>query len=231
MELGTLSSNILALRRHLNLNQTAFAELVGSQQASISRWEKGSDEPSARPVGRMAELAGCSVDAFYDVPWSARTAQVGKPPAAIASDQTPTVAAETDTVDIVRLDLSVSMGPGTIIDDYVEASTVKFDLSWLREITRSQPPLLRIIDGIGDSMYPTLNPGDVIIVDTGDRMLSRQDGIYWISVYGASGLKRLRAVGPQRVKIVSDNPGVEDYEVDAEDLQIEGRVVWYARRA
>jgi phage repressor protein C with HTH and peptisase S24 domain len=29
--------------------------------------------------------------------------------------------------------------------------------------------------------------------------------------------------------IASDNPHVPDFEVDAEDLRIEGRAIWFAR--
>lgn len=134
-----------------------------------------------------------------------------------------------DTVEIVQLDLSLSMGPGTLIDDYVEGEPVKFGLRFIQNITRASSDRLRLVRGIGDSMQPTLNGGDVIMIDTTQRALSRQDGIYWVSIYGAAGLKRLRSIGPQRVLIVSDNPNVENYEVDANDVRIEGRAVWFAR--
>jgi phage repressor protein C with HTH and peptisase S24 domain len=134
-----------------------------------------------------------------------------------------------ETVEIVKLDLSLSMGPGTLVDDYVEETVYKFDQSLLRLITRAPAHRLRLVTGIGDSMYPTLSHGDSILVDTTDRMLSRQDGIYWINLHGAAGLKRLRTVGRGRVLVKSDNPAVGDQEVDADDLRIDGRAIWYMR--
>jgi len=134
------------------------------------------------------------------------------------------------TVELIRLDLSVPMGPGTLVEDYVEHSTVKFDVGFLRSITRSSFSRLRIVDGVGDSMSPTMTGGDVIIVDTSDRALTRQDGIYWINIYGAAGLKRLRAVSPTRILIKSDNQTVDDYEIDSKDVRIEGRVVAFFRQ-
>lgn len=134
-----------------------------------------------------------------------------------------------DTVSIQKLDLSLSMGPGTLIDDYVEAEPVAFDLKFIQSITRSPSNRLRLVTGIGDSMFPTLSWGDAIMIDTTDRALSRQDGIYWIDLYGAAGIKRLRTVGKGRVLVKSDNPTVEDQEVDAGELRIEGRAIWVAR--
>ena len=94
---------------------------------------------------------------------------------------------------------------------------------------RSPPDRLKLVTGIGDSMYPTLNWGDVILIDTTDRQLARQDGVYWIDLFGASGIKRLRTVGQGRVLVISDNRDVPDQEVDAADLRIQGRAIWLAR--
>jgi phage repressor protein C with HTH and peptisase S24 domain len=137
--------------------------------------------------------------------------------------------ANDDTVEIIALDLSLSMGPGTLIDDYVEGEPVKFGLGFVRNITRTTSDRLRLVRGIGDSMYPTLNGGDAIMIDTTQRSLSRQDGIYWVSIFGAAGIKRLRAVGAKKIMVISDNPTVPDYEVDANDVRIEGRAIWFAR--
>lgn len=145
-------------------------------------------------------------------------------------DVPPTISASQDeTVEISQLDLSYSMGPGTHIDDYIEETTIRFDIGFLRAITRSPFDRLRLAKGVGDSMFPTLVGGDVVLIDTTQRMLSKQDGVYAISLYGAAAIKRLRTVGPQRIMIKSDNPNVDDQEVDADDLIIAGRVVWFGR--
>lgn len=134
-----------------------------------------------------------------------------------------------EVVQIQKLDLSLSMGPGTLIDDYVESELVSFDLNFVRLFTRAPSDRLRLVTGIGDSMEPTLRWGDLILIDANDRMLSKQDGIYWINLFGAAGIKRLRAVGPRRILVKSDNPLHDDQEVDADDLRIEGRAIWATR--
>ncbi len=213
-----LAANVKALRVHLGLKQTAFAERVGTDQANVSKWERGTTEPSSEPIEAMAELAGCPVRTFRTSPWRPGSPQSPGP-----------VLASGEVVQVQKLDLSLSMGPGTLIDEWVESEPVNFDLAFLRLVTRTPSDRLKLVTGIGDSMYPTLNWGDAILIDTTDRSLARQDGIYWINLYGAAGIKRLRTVAKGRVLVVSDNPGVADQEVSAVDLRIEGRAVWVAR--
>ncbi|MBO9602572.1 MAG: helix-turn-helix transcriptional regulator [Novosphingobium sp.] len=134
-----------------------------------------------------------------------------------------------DVVEIIALDLSLSMGPGTLIEEFVEEEPLKFDMGLLRAITRSPFARLRIVKGVGDSMEPTLRTSDRVLIDTTEKALSRVHGVYWIDHFGAHGLKRLRPAGQGRVLIVSDNPSVPDYDVDAEEIRIHGRAIWLMR--
>lgn len=134
-----------------------------------------------------------------------------------------------DVVDIISLDLSLSMGPGTLIEEFIEEEPVKFDIGLLRAVTRTPLHMLRAVKGVGDSMEPTLRTNDRILIDTSEKMLSRVHGIYWVDHLGAHGIKRLRAVGQGRILIMSDNPTVPDYDVDAEEMRIHGRAIWLMR--
>lgn len=146
----------------------------------------------------------------------------------VGTSQRPAIISD-DTVEIVSLDLSLSMGPGTLIEDFVESEPVKMDLGLVQSITRTPSDRLRLVKGVGDSMEPTLRPHDRIMVDINDRQLTRINGIYWIDYFGSHGIKRLRPAGKGRVMIISDNPAVESYEVGADEIRIEGRVIWFAR--
>ncbi|KQX18387.1 hypothetical protein ASD17_14595 [Sphingomonas sp. Root1294] len=138
-------------------------------------------------------------------------------------------ASQGETAPITSLDLSLAMGPGTPIEDFVESEPVEFDIGLLRSITRAPYHRLRMVRGIGSSMEPKFYTGDRILVDTTDRTLSRIDGYYWITLYGAHGLKKLRPAGRDRVLVISENPNDTPIEVDAEDITIEGRAIWFAR--
>jgi phage repressor protein C with HTH and peptisase S24 domain len=228
MERSTLAANIVALRTSLKLNQTAFAERIGAEQSYVSKWESKGMEPSPRFLGRMASLAGCSVDEFLDEPWSPRHGGeiVGKAPDIPA---THLVGGEDETVEIALLDLSFSMGTGTNIDDYIEETPLRFDLSYVRSFTRTPAHRLRLARGVGESMSPTLITSDMVWIDTTQTVLNQQDRIWAVSLYGAAAIKRLRAIGGGKVLVISDNPGVDNQEVDAEDLIIGGRVIRFAR--
>lgn len=155
--------------------------------------------------------------------------QAGKGPAQLP-DVPPTLSASAgETVAIASLDMSLSMGPGTEIDDYIESTPVQFDLGLLRSITRTAPSRLRLANGIGDSMFPTLLDSDLVMIDTTQNRLNLSDRVYAISLFGAGAIKRLRTIGPNRVLVISDNPAVENQEVEAEDLRIAGRIIWCGR--
>jgi len=149
---------------------------------------------------------------------------------ASVADQPVTHAADGgDTVEIIKLDLAFSMGAGANVDDYVEEERVAFDLGYVRSFTRTAPEMLRIAAGVGDSMHPTLNSADLVWIDTTQRTLNQADRIWAVSINGAAAIKRLRPVKEGRILVVSDNPSVDNYEVDPGELRIGGRVIRFSR--
>jgi phage repressor protein C with HTH and peptisase S24 domain len=142
----------------------------------------------------------------------------------------PVVTSEEGSVPLRRLDMSLSMGDGSNIDDYFDEGVFEFDANMLRMISRAPPERLIVGDGIGDSMFPTIHDRDIVIFDTTQQRLNTTDKIWAISLFGAGGIKRLRPVSRDRVLVMSDNPSIPDQEVSAEDLRILGRVIWSARR-
>jgi len=147
-----------------------------------------------------------------------------------AADTPPTQSADVgDTVGITQLDLSLSMGPGTLIEDFVESEVVSFDASVLKRITRTPSDRLRFVTGIGTSHEPRFQHNDQFLIDINECRLSRLDGYYWITFDGAHALKRLRPLGGGRIQIISDNPEYGPQDVDANEVRIEGRAIWFAR--
>ncbi|MHB9879124.1 S24 family peptidase [Pacificimonas sp. ICDLI1SI03] len=148
----------------------------------------------------------------------------------VRSNHAPTISADgEETVGITALDLSLSMGPGTLIEEFVESEPVQFDISLLRSITRSPFDRLRLVRGIGTSMEPTFRAEDRFLIDTTVREMTRLDGYYWITIDGAHGLKRLRPAGEDRVLVISENPDFENDRLDKRAVRIEGRAIWFAR--
>lgn len=218
-----LAANVKTLRGRLGLNQQAFADKIKVQQSYISKWEAGTVTPQGDSIAAMAELAGCSFDAFKSTPLATDTRE--KP------DQLRTRSVDAgETGAVIKLDLRLPMGPGATVDDYVEEEPLEFDLAYIRSFSRTPLSRLRIAEGVGDSMIPTLNSADLVWIDTTQNQLLHSDRIYAASINGGAAIKRLRPVaGGSRVLVISDNKTVEPYEVDANEVAIWGRVIRFAR--
>src|SRR6185369_4649196 len=103
-----------------------------------------------------------------------------------------------------------------------------FDERWLKKLTSSHASDLSIVQVEGDSMAPTLNAGDDILVDLGDGPERLRDGIYVLRVDGALLVKRL-AIHPvgRRVTVQSDNPAYGDLpDCGLDEIDCIGRVIW-----
>jgi phage repressor protein C with HTH and peptisase S24 domain len=134
-----------------------------------------------------------------------------------------------EMVEIIKLDLSLPMGPGATVDDYIEEEPVSFDLGYVRGFTRTPPHRLRIARGVGDSMFPTLNSNDLVWIDSTQTNLNQQDRVWAVSINGAAAIKRLRSLKEGRVLVISDNPTIDNYEVGGDEIRIGGRVIRFAR--
>ncbi|KMS54708.1 hypothetical protein V473_15265 [Sphingobium cupriresistens LL01] len=224
----TIANNIAAFREAKGWARPELAKRMGTTPQQVERLEKGQRGLSSEWIEKAARALSVTVGDII-TPGAAN----GAPAHHVEPDRLPTrnASAEDGTVDIISLDLSVSMGPGTLIEDMIEEEPVKWDIGHLRILTRSPFHQLRQIRGIGDSMEPTLRTGDRVLIDTAERTLNRIHGIYWIDHFGAHGLKRLRAAGHGRILIASENKvaGGPDFEVDADDLRIHGRAIWFGR--
>jgi len=100
------------------------------------------------------------------------------------------------------------------------------DLSLRSGIGRSGTPL-RITIVKGGSMEPTLRAGQLVAVDTGDRVPS-PPGLFVIWDGLGLVIKRVEPVAgssPPRVRLSADNPRYSAWELPLDDVDIEGRVV------
>ena len=135
-------------------------------------------------------------------------------------------------IPIKRTPVRASAGPGAIPYEQAGKPYFAFDENWLKSLTASPAGRLSIIRVEGDSMAPTLNSGDDILVDPGDCAERLRDGIYVLRADEALVVKRL-ALHPagRRVTVQSDNPAYPDWpDCDIDDLQCIGRVIWAGRK-
>ena len=135
-------------------------------------------------------------------------------------------------ITVNRHPVAVSAGPGAVVTEEFGKPYFAFDERWLKALTPTSAQNLSIVRVEGDSMSPTLNAGDEILVDLGDCADRLRDGIYVLRVDDALVVKRL-ALHPmgRRVTVQSDNPAYSDWpDCGIDEIVCIGRVIWAGRK-
>lgn len=135
-------------------------------------------------------------------------------------------------VPVRRVAVRASAGPGALVAGEEAKPYFAFDGRWLKALTATAAGKLSIIRVEGDSMSPTLNAGDDILVDPADCAERLRDGIYVLRVDEALVVKRiaLHPVG-RRVTVQSDNPAYPDWpDCAIDEIVCLGRVIWAGRK-
>jgi phage repressor protein C with HTH and peptisase S24 domain len=135
-------------------------------------------------------------------------------------------------VPVKRVSVRASAGPGAVVSGEAAKPYFAFDGRWLKALTGTAAGKLSVIRVEGDSMSPTLNAGDDILVDPGDCAERLRDGIYVLRVDDALIVKRiaLHPVG-RRVTVQSDNPAYPDWpDCEMDEISYIGRVIWAGRK-
>ncbi|WP_277667397.1 S24 family peptidase [Novosphingobium lindaniclasticum] len=132
-----------------------------------------------------------------------------------------------DWVDVPRLAIGASAGPGALPDGEDVFGTIRFSPRWLRSMGL-RPEMLSAIVVSGDSMEPVLRDGDEILVDRDWRPL--RDGIHVVRLDNTVLVKRLEAGRAGRIALLSDNPVYRPIECGLDEIEVIGRVVWKGGR-
>jgi phage repressor protein C with HTH and peptisase S24 domain len=133
-----------------------------------------------------------------------------------------------DDPRIIRVgELDIRAGAALTGETETVIDTWQIPAAIIRAYSSAPASDLRIIAVMGDSMEPTLQPGQRILVDTGDTKPS-PPGIF--VVWDGQGLVVRRVAllphsDPVRVKITCDNPKYDPSERTIDEAHIRGRVI------
>jgi phage repressor protein C with HTH and peptisase S24 domain len=128
---------------------------------------------------------------------------------------------------VPEVDVRASAGPGQPVDSEEIIGKFAFRRSWLRQ-KGLKPDHLAVVRARGDSMTPTVQDGDILLIDRAIESLT-SDGIYLIEQFNNLQCKRLQLELGHGVIVKSDNPAYEDQRLSFEQaasLRIAGRVIW-----
>ena len=132
-----------------------------------------------------------------------------------------------DWVDVSRLDIGASAGPGALPVSEQAFDAFRFSRRWLAEQGLERAQLVAITVE-GDSMEPLLRNGDEILIDRAPRAF--RDGVHVVRLGDTLMVKRVAQAGAGRFALLSQNLAYPPVEVSAEEMEVIGRVVWKGGR-
>lgn len=131
--------------------------------------------------------------------------------------------------------VTASMGYGITVYDENQTGVYEISPKLAKDIGII-PGKTEMIFASGDSMHPTIEGGDSLLIDTSKKEI--HDGrIYCVRVEGQLYAKRLQKIPPNKIKVISDNGSKYDaFYVDFSkdinfDFEVIGEIRWWGRVA
>lgn len=207
------------LCREQGIDYARLSAIIGRNPAYVQQYIKRGTPR------RLAEQDRARIAAYLGVPETLLGAPLSRP--SLKGKHNPSG----DMVLVPKLAIGASAGAGTSVEEEAVHSAVAFDPRWLRDVG-ADPRALSIIRVEGDSMAPTLNHGDDIMVDGSVEGKRLRDGIYVLRMDDALMVKRIaRAPGTARLAVISDNGHYKSWDdLPLSAVQLVGRVIWTGRR-
>jgi phage repressor protein C with HTH and peptisase S24 domain len=229
--MNNLANRILTLRNYCKMNQDIFSKKLGISQAHLAKVENGKNNFSRKVINRIANEFGVSIAWLETGEGRAPFVQKmgwGEGEQASSSEKR---SGELDYFLIPPYPQQSGEEKVVEGDLYVKIMPLK---SWVEQVLQLDPDHLSMMIVEGESMSPTMNPGDILILDQSRGKENLQDGIYLITMNGSGPLlKRIQPLLGGKIKIISDNPRYDSITVSLEEsseIKILGRVIFHTRR-
>lgn len=122
-------------------------------------------------------------------------------------------------------------GGGSLETSGETEGALAFRREWIGRKTRTSPERLRVMTVVGDSMSPTIEDGDIVLVDEGVKVEELREGRVYVIRKGENiYVKRFRQ-GIDKYLFMGDNRDRAEKDVivemdDCDDFAIIGRALW-----
>ena len=222
MIVTNIAQRLKARAFQLDMTPAAVAETSGLNRSFIYDIIRGkSVRPTRSKLQKVADVLKVDVAWLIDGDGTLE----GEEPKIYSPDTT--------FVGISGVKAKASAGGGTIVhaEDEQVSKMYHFRQSWIEDELEANAKQLRILRVTGDSMMPTLNDGDTILVDTGRKspyppgLFVLHDGMGLM----AKRIEHIPSSEPPRISVTSDNPNYSPYECLLDEVNIAGRIRWYGR--
>lgn len=217
-----LAHRIKQFREGLRLSQSEFARRAGISLGSLKKYEGGKRAPGS---GALAAIGRTGVNFNWLMTGFGRM---------LIDAVEQTLEPDADRyVAIPIIDVRASAVGAMTVESEQVVDVLHFKREWIYSELRASPADLKLVFVDGESMEPMLRTGGIILVNIRDQMPKR-DGIYVLWIDDALLVKRLQTLPGHRLRVSSDNPAYEPFELrlplEPKGAAIVGRVVWMGCR-
>lgn len=206
-----------------------LARAMAVSPSAFRKWLRGEAEPSRERLVALADAAK------VNIAWLAK----GEGPAPTFVKPEPaggrgrTIEAErgidpTQFILLPKQAEGVAAGTGAPPSPRPETEYIAFRHDWVRAMFGIEPGDLILETAVGKSMQPTIQQGDLLLVDTTDRSFS-SFGVYVLEIGGERLVKRVQRKLDGSLVLISDNDTYQPDQVPGDMLEsvtVIGRVVW-----
>ncbi len=184
-----IGSRIKEARTKKGLSQEALADKIGISKRTLINYEKEEQEPTVSTIINIAKF--CTIDELWLL--------TGK------NENNTNNTVNSYQIDVLNIKASAGTGIENQIVEVID--TILLDKNLFK--TPINPAKIKLIQVSGDSMFPTLNDGDFVLID--ETKAYGVDGIYAINLHNQILIKRLKFRLDGSIQIISDN---KEYEME-----------------
>jgi phage repressor protein C with HTH and peptisase S24 domain len=219
------------LRRELSITQTSLAQRLKVSAMSISRWERGVQEPSSQMFVKLGTLATGEMRwQFWEMAGLQRTYVEGAATRQIVIEDPMDIHSKAIHTSIVPIPLLDARLGASVFGDFLTGSDVVEVLTAPTDwCPNPHHTVAAYVDG--DSMEPTIRHGSVICFDRSETSPAALATHIVIAEHPTLGTKIawLDDLGEGKFCFRSDNAKYEPMNYESE-WQLMGRLVWWLTR-
>lgn len=224
LAMGTLADRLREARAFARLTQEQAEKKSGVSQQMISKLETGRSKETA-------QIVDLAVAYGVNPIWL----QTGRGVMAMGGELEPAKQAKNpELIYVTKVSgphLSAGPGEEIVLWDFEEIdSSHAFQREWMQR-ERLRPERCKLYDVRGESMAPTINDGDTVMINMADRDI-RSGEVYALIAEDGLRIKRLHKRADGILEMRSDNQLQNRYPTEqvTDGVAIIGRVVWKAGR-